>query len=185
MHAYVKEHKPENARLAKYLSENFNILTVIDPKVTLQYNEAEMTMEGHPSEEGNNAFDQEFSLKVKGGHSLQETVTLELKDGDKVFGETKMKLQTLLNGQTIVPSQCKDIEHLKKLYAEKRDNWYPLFHGDVHKGQIKLQTSFVAEHQWLPKNDLFQGGTKWGWIFCGVATFAAAAGGTTYAIMDS
>ena len=147
-----------------------------------------MSITGKCSEESNNVFDQEFSLKVKGGAMLQDKVNIILKDGDKVFGEARMKIGTLINAGTIVnPSSFSAFDELKLHYATDRDNWYSLFEGDAHKGQIMLETTFKSSAAWHVDSKLFKQSNKGllGWLACGAITCAATAGGVAYAVMDS
>ena len=96
-----------------------------------------------------------------------------------------MKIQTLINGGSIVnPSSFKSFEHLKGHYKLERENWYPLFDQDKHKGQLKLETVFRPNDQWHVEQAYFkQDSSLWKYLCCGAVT-CAAAGGVAYTVMD-
>ena len=66
-------------------------------------------------------FNQEFSFKIRGKNSLNDIVTILLMDGDKIIGESKIKIKTLLNGGEVKsPITINNVDDLKKRICEKQ-----------------------------------------------------------------
>ena len=61
-------------------------------------------MKGQQSSVGSEVFINHFSLRVSGARSLDETVFIEIFDGEELIGETKFKLSILLGEKALNPS---------------------------------------------------------------------------------
>ena len=60
----------------KYMGEDYEILSVKNPVVTLIYDGTETTMKSAAAKSGASVFDHEFSIKVKGLKNLSEKAVI-------------------------------------------------------------------------------------------------------------